>query len=215
MDTATFLVFLAAITLLTISPGVDTVLVIRNASRGGLPDGLVTTVSICTGLFVHATVSAVGISLVLLQSAVLFNALKLAGAVYLVWLGLTSLKQALDTRATGLPGDMVVRDGDFRLLRSVREGLLSNLLNPKTVVFYMAFLPQFIDPTGSALMQSLWLALIHFVISVVWLALVALMVTRVRVWLTEPAVKRTMDGVIGGLLALFGVSLAWEALRKV
>jgi len=212
MDAATFWVFIIAITLLTVSPGVDTVLVIRNATRGGLPDGLLTTLAICTGLFVHATVSAVGISVILLQSAFLFGLMKLAGAAYLVWLGAVSLRQAFAGGGNLEPGGSEART--FAPVRSIREGLLSNVLNPKPIVFYMAFLPQFIDPTGSALEQSLWLAFIHFVISVAWLSLVAAAVDRLRVWLTRGSVKRAFDATVGSALAGFGAVLAWEAVRR-
>lgn len=212
MDGAAFWLFLVSITALTVSPGVDTVLVIRNASRGGVRDGIVTTLGICAGLFVHATVSAFGISAILLQSAFAFSVLKLAGAAYLVWLGITSLRQAL-TGAGALARTSADDSREFRLMRSAREGLLSNVLNPKPIVFYMAFLPQFIDPAGSALVQSLALALIHFVISVVWLCTIALAVERMRRWLSQSTVRRTLDGVVGGTLTGLGLGLAVEVVQ--
>ena len=89
--------YLIAITLLTLTPGVDTMLIIRNTSRGGWRDGAVSSVGICTGLFVHATVSAVGISVILLQSAIAFSALKLVGAGYLVWLGAGQPAERVET----------------------------------------------------------------------------------------------------------------------
>lgn len=142
---AQFWPFLVAITLLSMSPGVDTLLVIRNTARGGWRDGVATSLAICCGLFVHATISALGISLILLQSAWAFGVLKLAGAAYLVWLGVASLLAA--RRGQGLPLAAVGTErAAVPLWRPVREGLLSNVLNPKTVVFYMAFLPQFIAP---------------------------------------------------------------------
>ena len=88
------LTYLIAMTLLTITPGVDTVLIIRNTTRGGWRDGALSSLGICSGLFVHAVVSAVGISVILLQSAWAFSALKLGGAGYLVWLGIVSLRSA-------------------------------------------------------------------------------------------------------------------------
>ena len=91
-----FWTYLIAITLLTITPGMDTMLIIRNTTRGGWKDGAVSSLGICSGLFVHAIISAVGISLILLQSAWAFGALKLAGAGYLVWLGLVTLHRAMD-----------------------------------------------------------------------------------------------------------------------
>ncbi len=203
-----FLAFLIAITLLTIAPGADTVVVIRNALRGGFIDGAVTSLAICSGLFVHATVSAVGISLIILQSAWLFTLLKLLGAGYLLWLGVVTLYRAGESIHVGQ-----VSEGRFIAIRSIREGLLSNLLNPKPIVFYMAFLPQFIDPQRSALVQSLQLAGVHFVISVFWLALVALMATQMRRWLRSEYVTRRVNQGLGFGLCGFGVALAAESYQ--
>jgi RhtB (resistance to homoserine/threonine) family protein len=200
--------YLLAISLLTITPGVDTVLVIRNTTRGGWRDGALSSLGICLGLFVHATVSAVGISVILLQSAWAFRALRLAGAAYLVWLGVVSLRSAARKHAVGeLPGHQPAHV-DFDPRRSLREGLLSNVLNPKAVVFYMAFLPQFIDPAGSAVTQSLFLAGLHFLIAMVWQCLLASVVDQARRWLQSSRVRRTLDGLTGSIMVVFGVKLA-------
>jgi len=203
--------FLIAITLLTIAPGADTVLVIRNSLRAGTADGVVTTLGICSGLFIHATVSAVGISLIILQSAWLFTGLKYLGALYLLYLGFSTLRHA------GANDQAIAAQsaaGNLRIGRSLREGLLSNVLNPKPIVFYMAFLPQFIDPMGSALAQSLMLASLHFVISVLWLCLVAVMADRMRILLRDKSVRRSMDGLLGLGLCGFGLLLATDTYRE-
>ena len=203
--------FLIAITILTITPGVDTVLVIRNTSRGGVVDGWVTSVAICSGLFVHASLSAIGISLILLQSAWLFLCLKYIGAAYLIWLGASSLRQAVaGTRLQVVETEA----GAFQILRSAREGLLSNLLNPKTIIFYMALLPQFIDPTANALLQSLGLAGIHFVLSVFWLGLVALLAHQMAQLITAGTFKQWLDSVLGLTLVGFGIGLANQTYRQ-
>ncbi len=200
--------YLIAISLLTITPGVDTVLVIRNTTRGGWRDGALSSLGICLGLFVHATVSAVGISVILLQSAWAFRALRLAGAAYLVWLGIASLRSAARKPAVeGLAGHQPAKV-DFDPRRSLREGLLSNVLNPKAVVFYMAFLPQFIDPAGSAVSQSLFLAGLHFLIAMVWQCLLASAVDQARRWMQSGRVRRTLDGVTGSVMVVFGIKLA-------
>lgn len=202
------LAFLVPITLLTITPGVDTLLVIRNSHRGGWRDGVVSSFGICCGLFIHALVSAVGISLILLQSALAFALLKFAGAGYLIWLGAVSLRSAV-----GRPGDVTLQQTKaqrFQLRRSFVEGLLSNVLNPKTIVFYMAFLPQFIDPAGSALRQSLLLAALHFMIAMAYQTLLALLVERAGHWLKLPRVRRCCDGLTGSIMLLFGVKLALD-----
>ncbi|MGJ7460086.1 LysE family translocator [Halomonas sp. MA07-2] len=206
---AQFWPFLVAITLLSLSPGVDTLLVIRNTARGGVRDGVLTSLAICCGLFIHAAVSALGISLILLQSAWAFGLLKLAGAAYLVWLGVQGLLAA--RRGQGLP---VAGVTDERRLvpvwRPLREGLLSNVLNPKTVVFYMAFLPQFIAPGDPALAKSLFLAGVHFVIANLWQISVAVMVGGAGRLLASRAFARGLNGATGAVLIAFGIKLALE-----
>ena len=208
MDIQLLITYLIAITLLTITPGVDTMLVIRNSARGGWKDGVVTSTGICSGLFIHATVSALGISVILLQSAYAFSALKFIGACYLIWLGLTSWYALVKGRQMLTEPNASAKHFQFKLSRSLREGFLSNALNPKTAIFYMAFLPQFIDPEGSALLQSLMLAGLHFVIAMIWQSLLALTVNRAKLWLQRPRVNQVFNGLTGSLLVFLGVTLA-------
>ncbi|EHA14959.1 LysE family translocator [Halomonas sp. HAL1] len=204
---AQFISFLVAITLLTISPGVDTLLVIRNTARGGIRDGVTTSVAICCGLFIHATISALGISLILLQSAWAFHMLKLVGAGYLIWLGVTSLLAA--RRGQPLPVNGVLKDTPaVSRWQPVKEGFLSNVLNPKTVVFYMAFLPQFIAPGDPALLKSLWLAGVHFIIANIWQISVVMMVGSAGKWLANARFAQTLNAATGTVLVIFGIRLA-------
>ena len=197
--------FLLAITLLTMTPGVDTFMVIRNAARGGWRDGILTSFGICCGLFVHAVISAAGVSVILLASAQVFLALKLVGALYLAWLGYQSLKSAWRANAVNIPDTKVEA---VRPIVSLREGFLSNVLNPKTIIFYMAFLPQFIDPSQSPLGQSLFMAGLHFAIANLWQGMLVLLVSRARIWIVRPRVNRCLDGVAGVVLLGFGAKLA-------
>ncbi len=199
--------YLIAITLLTLTPGMDTVLVIRNTARGGFRDGALSSLGICSGLLVHAAISAVGVSVILLQSAWAFRGLKLAGAAYLVWLGLVSLKSAAKGGgAMAVPAERT--SAGAGALRSLREGFLSNILNPKAVVFYMAFLPQFIDPSRSAFGQSLFLAGLHFAIAMPWQCFLAAMVDHAQTWVARKGVRRLMDCTTGSIMMGFGVKLA-------
>jgi len=204
---AQFISFLVAITLLTISPGVDTLLVIRNTARGGIQDGITTSLAICCGLFVHATISALGISLILLQSAWAFHMLKLVGAGYLIWLGITSLLAA--RRGQPLPVNGMQKGAPaVSRWQPVKEGFLSNVLNPKTVVFYMAFLPQFIAPGDPALLKSLWLAGVHFIIANIWQISVVLMVGSAGKWLANARFAQNLNAATGTVLVIFGIRLA-------
>ncbi|SFM14290.1 LysE family translocator [Marinobacter zhejiangensis] len=199
--------YLVAIFLLTISPGVDTLLTIRNTARSGVRSGVVTSVGICSGLFIHAGLSAVGISLILVQTAWAFSVLKWAGACYLVWLGLNSLRQACVRPAVGV-ASQPPQPQHSRFARDFREGVLSNVLNPKTALFYMALLPQFIDPQGSVLLQSMLLAAIHFVMGLVWLSGVAVVVARSRGLASPGWLKRMMHGLTGGVFIGVGAKVA-------
>lgn len=204
---AQFISFLVAITLLTISPGVDTLLVIRNTARGGIRDGVTTSLAISCGLFVHATISALGISLILLQSAWAFHMLKLVGAGYLIWLGIASLLAA--RRGQPLPVNGVLEGVPaVSCWQPVKEGFLSNVLNPKTVVFYMAFLPQFIAPGDPALLKSLWLAGVHFIIANIWQISVVMMVGSAGKWLANARFAQILNAATGSVLVVLGIRLA-------
>lgn len=197
--------FLAAILVLTMSPGVDTIIVMRNSVLGGWRLGFLTSLGICMGLFAHATVSALGLSVILLGSASLFTAFKLLGAAYLVYLGYQALRSASKPKGMTFDTNTPVSGSAWG---SFRQGLFSNVLNPKPIIFYMAFLPQFIDPSHSALAQSLFMAGLHFIIAMIWQTFLALMVHRARVWLARPKVAQVLDGLTGILLVGFGVRLA-------
>ena len=209
MDFNTLLTCLLAVTLLTLTPGIDTLLVVRNSARGGWYDGAVSSFGICSGLFVHALVSACGISIILLQTAWAYNGLKIVGAAYLLWLGLTSWRRLLLKKANTMFTGPAVAALEFNSIRSFREGFLSNVLNPKTVIFYMAFLPQFIDPNKGALWQSLTVAVIHFAVAMTWQCLLASMVGRAKSWLEDPRYSRTFDGLTGSMMIFIGIRLVF------
>ncbi|MCK6261732.1 LysE family translocator [Vibrio sp. ZSDE26] len=201
--------FIIAITILTLTPGLDTAMVIRNTSRGGLTDGMTTSFGICSGLYVHAMFSAIGISAVLAQSAELFQLVKLIGAAYLIWLGISSLLAARNV-GSSLNVTGSVKTSQLDAIRSFREGFLSNVLNPKTAVFYLAFLPQFIDPQGSALIQSLFMASIHFVIAMLWQCSLSGLLSKAKSLLSNPRFLKWMEGTTGAVLVLLGVKLILE-----
>ncbi len=199
--------YITAITLLTLTPGVDTFLVIRNTNRGGWRDGVVSSLGICCGLFGHACLSAVGVSVLLLHSAWAFHTLKFAGALYLVWLGLTSLYHAVKAPGSSAGTSLQAGDSLFSPGRSFVEGMASNLMNPKAIIFYMAFLPQFIDPGRSALVQMMFLAGIHFGIAMIWQSVLASMVDKAKSLVSKPGFRRILDSLSGSILLFFGVKL--------
>jgi RhtB (resistance to homoserine/threonine) family protein len=200
------LAFALVAALMTVSPGADTFLVVRNTLRGGRGDGWATVAGICCGLFVHALLSALGVSAILAHSATAFLALKVAGAAYLAWLGIQSLRTA--ARGSGVTAPAAIDRSRVAATRSFREGFLTNLLNPKVIVFYLALLPQFVSPGDAVLPKSLLLTAIHFAEGIVWLGLVAWGVDRSRRCFLKPALRRWMDALCGTILVALGLRLA-------
>ena len=200
--------FTLAAASLTLVPGANDMLVMRNVLRGGRRDGMLTACGICAGLFVHATLSACGVSMLLMHSATAFQLIKFAGAGYLVWLGVQSLRR---TVRTPHPPDCLEAVEPTRRRAPQQcflEGLLSNVLNPKAAVFYLAFLPQFIGPTEPVLTKSLLLASMHYVEALLWLATLSIMLDHLRRFLLQSAMRRWLDGLCGTILVGFGARLA-------
>ena len=203
-----FITFLGIAALLTIIPGADTALVTKNAIARGRMAAFFTTFGICLGCLCHATASALGLSVVLRESARAYEWVKLAGAAYLVYIGLRSLWTARRESATQDVAATASRQAG--LLRSFGEGLFTNLLNPKVAVFYLTFLPQFIAPGESVLRRSLFLASIHVLMGLIWLCSYAMLLDRMSAVLTRPSVKRRLAAITGAVLVAFGLRLAME-----
>ena len=125
----------------------------------------------------------------------------------MIWLGVGSFRRALRRRTSSAIIEVTSRQ-PFNVALSLREGLLSNALNPKTVMFYMAFLPQFINPSESAMTQSLFLALVHFIIAMVWQCSLALFVIHAKKSLSAPSVSWFFDSLTGVLFIGLGLKLA-------
>lgn len=194
--------FIIAMSLLTITPGLDTLLVIRNTTRGGLRDGFVTSLGICVGLYVHATWSAIGVAAIISQTPALFAGLKTVGALYLVYLGASGLRSL--KRGGGLvPTEVSLNQ--VSQLQSLKEGFLSNVLNPKTAIFYLAFLPQFINQEHSIWLQSMLLASIHFMLAMVWQCALAMGLEKAKNWLASNKVNFRLQ--LATSLMLLGLGL--------
>ena len=202
------LAFAGVAFVLAVTPGADTMLALRNTLSGGRRGGVLTALGGCTGLLVHAGFSALGLSLILVRSAAAFEAVKIAGACYLAWLGIQSIAGAV--RGRGGAGLDAGRTAAKSSRYYFSNGLVTNILNPKVALFYLAFLPQFIGPGDPVFLRSVALGAIHLLFSLAWLVSIALLVGRIRSLLTRPAVRRVMDGLTGTLLVGLGVRLALE-----
>ncbi len=199
-----FLAGLGVLALLTISPGQDMALVAKITLERGRRAALVTSLGICSGLLVHATASALGLSVILATSAEAFTIVKLAGAAYLAYLGVRSLR---DSFRNAVVAESAPRR---RLATPYVQGLLNNLLNPKVAIFYLTFLPQFIDPAGDVLAQSLLFAVAHAVMGIVWLSAYAYVLARLSRLFARSGVRRWLERVTGVVLVGLGLRLAFE-----
>jgi threonine/homoserine/homoserine lactone efflux protein len=208
--TASLLAFVPVALLLAIIPGADTALVTKNALTLGLRGARWTILGICVGCLVHATASALGLSAILSTSARAYETVKLAGAAYLVWIGVQSIRGATAPADTAPDTAPTPPPTTVRGAHPWAQGFLTNVLNPKVALFYLTFLPQFIPAGAPVLRTSLLLAMIHIVIGFAWLSLYARFVDRLRGALTRPMVKAWLERVTGGALVLLGARLAWE-----
>jgi len=211
--TPSLLTFIGIAALLTIMPGADMALVARSSLLDGRRPAFFTTLGICLGLCVHATASALGLSAILRVSAVAYSVVKTIGAGYLIYLGVQTLRGIRRKPPAGGEAGVVpaVPTPDRSLLvRSFRQGVLTNIFNPKVAVFYLTFLPQFIAPGDPVLLKSLALASIHIAMGLVWLTLYAWFLSGFRAVLHRPNVRAWIEGVTGGMLVLLGLRLAWD-----
>jgi len=197
--------------LLTITPGADTMMILRSVFARGQKAGLLTMIGICSGLFFHATLSALGLSFILVRSAAAFEIVKLLGACYLIYLGTKSLWRA---KHAGADTDFSVPENTIAKRRNnwkaFFEGTLTNLLNPKVAIFYLAFLPQFISPHDWVIGKSVLLAGIHFTEGIIWYTILIFSLGRMRGLLIRPRVKQGLEALSGTVLIAFGVRLAVE-----
>jgi threonine/homoserine/homoserine lactone efflux protein len=210
MTESKVLVFAWVAMLLTMTPGVDTMLVIRNVVARGRRHGFMTLLGINSGCLVHATLSIMGISMFLVRSAQLFNAVKLAGAVYLIYLGLGSFVTLVrERRGVGdVAMQPVKKVKQCGMWQSYFQGFTTNILNPKVSVFYLAFLPQFITLGQPVAPQAYLLGGIHIGEALVWLSLVTLFVGQMRAVFSRSGVRQAFEAVTGTVLIGLGLKLA-------
>lgn len=199
--------FVTVAAIVVVVPGADMALVARNTAVGGRGAGFRTATGIILGSAVHAAAAVVGLSAVIAASATAFNVVKLLGAAYLVWLGVQTV-WATRRRPTRLADNDPART--IPLLRGTPlvQGFLTNVLNPKVAVFFLSFLPQFIDPAGPAVSQTLILSAVFIVMGVAWLGSYVAVIDLLSGVLSRPSVKRWLDRVVGTVLAGLGLRLA-------
>ena len=210
VDVQHYLAFLGVAMLVICTPGQDTALTIRNTLLGGRAAGIATAAGVSTGQAVWTLATSAGLAVVLMASAPLFFAIRIAGAVYLVYLGIRSLVHAVARRQPSITSE----GGERRRPMSrpaFAQGVLSDLSNAKMVAFFISLLPPF-----AGAHPSFWLLLIlgfnFCLLTLAWLAVYTLAVERMGAWLRIGRVRRAIDGLLGAVLLTLGVRVAREAV---
>jgi threonine/homoserine/homoserine lactone efflux protein len=205
---ASLAAFSAAALLLTVTPGLDTALVLRTATGEGQRPAFAAALGIGLGCLIWATIVALGLGALLAASELAYTILRWAGAAYLVWIG---TRLILDPRTAFEPG-AAATDHRGAATWFVR-GFLTNILNPKVGVFYVSFLPQFV-PHGVAVAPFVMLlGAMHVVMGVAWLSLLIGATRPIARMLRRPAVLKTLDRLTGAVFLAFGARLALESRR--
>jgi threonine/homoserine/homoserine lactone efflux protein len=209
--TGSLVAFLGISILVIATPGPDTAVTIRNTLLGGRPAGIATALGVSTGQSIWAFATAAGLVALLVASEPLFLAVKYIGAAYLLWLGFQSLRGAFRPAAQA---DVSQQHRQavptLRPRTAFRQGLLSDLGNPKMAAFFTSLLPQFAPADGASVAGLAALGLLFSLMTLLWLIAYAMAIARISNLLRRPPIRRTLDGIAGAALIALGLKLAAE-----
>ena len=207
-DLTQFTIYVAAALLLAITPGPGIFYVAARTLAGGRAEGVASSFGTGLGGTVHVLAGSLGVSAIVLASAELFTALKLAGAAYLVWIGFRTIQAARRDSSAELAGEAATPPMGPR--RAFREGVLVEALNPKTAAFFLAFIPQFVDPDrGHVAVQFMLLGFVSVALNTLADIAVAFAASRIREGAAaRPMLVRRMREAPGGLMVALGIGLA-------
>lgn len=206
MTLAEILTFTLVASLLVMSPGPNGVLIARTVPTSGRAAGFANVAGFVTGFYIHGAMAILGISVILVQSATAFAIVKYLGAAYLCWIGVRSLMSAWrGVEAMPLPTPAARKR---TLRRSYVEGLLTNALNPKVSMFYLAAFPQFIAHGDATPLATLSLVVIHSVLNGLWFGAMVMLLSRLTSAARNRSFQRWLKGVTGVVFIGFGAKLA-------
>ncbi|MEO3385444.1 LysE family translocator [Mesorhizobium sp. CAU 1741] len=207
MTLATVLAFAAMAALLIMSPGPNGVLIAKTVPTSGRAAGFANIAGFVVAFFIHGTFAIFGLSVLLLQSAHLFTAVKLLGAAYLVWIGAKALYDAWRGRPVALR-EIAPARRKRTLAKAFGEGFLTNALNPKVAMFYIAAFPQFIPPDAVSPLAANLLVVVHACLNVAWFGPMVLLFDRLSSVARGGAIQRAIKALTGMVFVAFGIKLA-------
>lgn len=203
-----FYLFVITCVFLIILPGPDTAIMTKNTLTVGKQGGLKTMIGICCALSIHTLTAIVGLSAIIAKSALLFSIFKYIGAVYLIYLGIKSLWTLRNQETT----ETVVKI-KYKNTSSFKQGFLTNLLNPKIAVFFLTFLPQFVNPGSHTFMPFLILGMTYIVLTIVWYLFYIYLLNQISAFMKKPKTQKVIEGITCTILIGFGIKLALEKAR--
>jgi len=191
--------------MLIILPGPDTAIVTKNTLTIDRVAGMKTMAGTLGALLIHTSMAVVGLSAILVKSALLFSIIKYVGAIYLIYLGVRTLIAMRKRKAPTV--DAIP---DEKTNSSFLQGFLTNLLNPKVAVFFLTFLPQFVGTGTNPFLPFLLLGLTYAVLTAIWFVFYVSLLHKVRQFMNKPSTQKVMEGLTGAVLVGFGIKLAFE-----
>ncbi|TYS67484.1 LysE family translocator [Sutcliffiella horikoshii] len=203
-----FFLFVLMSILLIILPGPDTAIATKNTLSAGRMGGFKTVSGTFCAILIHTIAAVVGLSAIIVKSAFLFSVFKYVGAVYLVYLGVKTI-WALRHKKTEIPMDSNVAN-KFKNQSHFKQGFLTNMLNPKVAVFFLTFLPQFVDPGTNTIGPFLLMGVTYAILTAIWFALYIYLVDQISAFMKRPRTTTVIESITGIVLIGFGVKLALE-----
>ena len=192
--------------LLILLPGPDTAIATKNTLSVGRTGGFKTMLGTCCALLIHTLAAVAGLSAIIVKSALLFSVLKYIGAVYLVYLGIKTLSVLRHQKAAPELSFENKYDGKS----CFKQGFLTNLLNPKVAVFFLTFLPQFVDSGSQTFIPFLVMGITYMILTAIWFVFYIYLLNQIGAFMKRPKTQRVMEAATGTILIGFGIKLALE-----
>ncbi|MDX2293531.1 MULTISPECIES: LysE family translocator [Streptomyces] len=199
--------FALVVGLLTLTPGLDSALILRTAALGRRTRAWGVVLGIQTGTLIWGALTSLGVTALLTASRLAYETLRWAGAAYLLWMAVRMIADTFRRDGAGAHAEVEVGGADT-LAGGWRQGTLTNLLNPKVGVFYVAVLPQFVPAEAPHFAMGLALTSVHVVLGMLWSTVLIASATALGTWLRGPRARRVLDRVTGTVIGAFAVRLA-------
>jgi len=204
MDYLQIMAFVTIAALLVVSPGPNGLLIARTVPASGKVAGFANIAGFLAAFYLHGSLSILGISVLLTKSAEAFFIFKVIGAIYLCWIGVKSFLGALNPTAVQ---EKALAKRSSTVGKSFLEGFLTNALNPKVSMFYLAAFPQFIPASENAAVYAFFLVSLHSLLNIVWFSSMVLLFDRLRSAAQNESVQRTIKAITGVVFIAFGAKL--------